>query len=393
MKKVGFLSKFLGLRQMPVLFLAAWIAIAAPTAFAEQKISPKPAETDKEQVVHQVANNWIQVGLKQHQRSFYKAAEQSFLQATAYKKSLTTDEWEQLNRHLERTRQAMQERTDILKHVQIANQLVEKGLFINAKAHLEKIRVSGFLTEEEQMQIAESIGQLNGKLAEQQKKVTELYNRTVEQYNAGQLQRARAGFIEVAGNGLLEASAGMTAEDYLTKIDNILGTSVDPLPPREEELMEKTGDSDEAEGDLLSIWDESETPPGQNTVSKLDVSEAIAIAEPFTEEAAPSLAESNPEDVRKSIRQSYAKAVVKAAVANAQAYIEEGRFYLAKEAVEIARKSIAENRQHLGEDIFKRYDLKLRQLSDQIYDGRTRWLGSWNSANGQNVYSNNVKSR
>lgn len=381
---MSFLSESFGIRQKLIVFLVVLIAVSS-TVFAEQEVSPMPP--GKKQVVHQFALNWIQVGTRQYQRSYYKAARQSFLRAKEYKEFLAANEWKQLNRLLERTHQAMLERNGILKHVQTANQLLKQGLFINAKAQLQKIRSSRFLTEEEQIKIILSISQLDSKLAEQQKEITELYSRSVELYNAGRLQIALTGFIEVAENGLFEATAGYRPEEYIKRIDNILGTTVKPPLPTEEESMGEMGLSDENSIDLLDIWAEPENQSEQDTIGKLNDSEVIAIAEPITEEHTPSSAESNSKTAGKSIRQSYAMAVVKDAVAKAEIYVEEGKFYRAKEAIKTARQAVNENRHYLGEEIFKEYNLKLRLLSNQIYDGRTMWLGSWGSKVEQKMYS------
>jgi hypothetical protein len=271
----------------------------------------------------------------------------------------------------------MLERKVILKHVNAANQLLKQELFINAKAQLQKIRSSRFLTEEEQMQIAESIRQLDIKLAEQQNKAAELYSKSVALFNAGRLQTARMGFIKVAENGLFEAPTGYRPEGYIKRIDNILGTTVKPLLPTEEKSMGKMELSDENSIDSLDIWAEPENQSEQDTIWKLNDSEVIAVAEPVTEEDSPSSAENNSSGAGKSIRQSYAMAVVKDAVMKAEIYVDEGKFYRAKEAVKTARQAVNENRRYLGEELFKKYNLKLRQLSNQIYDGRTMWLGSW----------------
>ena len=386
MKTMSFLSETFGIRQRRRVFLVVLIAVSS-ILFSGQEVSAKPA--NKKQVVHQLALDWVQVGTRQYQRSYYEAAVQSFLRAKEYKKFLAANELAQLNQLLEQARQAILERVGILKRVQTANKLVEQGLFINAKAHLQKIRSSGFLTEEEQMQISKSISKLDSKLAEQQKEVTELYNRSVKLYNAGQLQIARTGFIEVAENGLVEAPAGHRAEEYIRRIDGVLGRTVKPLIPTEDEFMGKMGHSDGNSIDLYGIWAEPENQSEQNTVEKLNDSEVIAIAEPVTKEHSPSSAENKSKTSGRNIRQSYAMAVVKDAVAKAEIYVNEGKYYRAKDAVKRAQEAVNENRGYLGEEIFKEYNLKLRLLSDQIYDGRSMWLGNWDSTAEQKMYSNN----
>ena len=356
------------------------LSAVSSTAFGMQEVSPEQTEIEKKQVIYQVAQNWVQVGTRQYERSYYEAAKRSFLKAAEYKEFLSAKEWKQLNGLLEQTYQATLEKERLLKHIQIANGLLEQGLFINAKAHLEKIHSSDFFTEEEHAQIAESISRLENELEEQKNEISERYNKSVEFYNAGQLERARAGFIAVAENGLFEVSSGLRPEEYIARIDNVLGRSVNPvLPTAEIESLEKSGLSEpEDTVDLFDIWAEPKQSEHDKPV-KLNDSEVIAIAEPVTEQQVSVLAETSFDTDRRSLRQSYAVAVVKDAVLKARIYVDEGKYYQAKEAVKTARQAIDENRNYLGENLFKEYNLKLRQISSQIHDGRTKWLGSWDS--------------
>ncbi len=54
-------------------------------------------EGDKQQVVQQVAQRWIQVGTEQYRKGFFKAAEQSFLRAQDYQEYLSVAEREKIN--------------------------------------------------------------------------------------------------------------------------------------------------------------------------------------------------------------------------------------------------------------------------------------------------------
>jgi sugar lactone lactonase YvrE len=59
---------------------------------------------------------------------------------------------------------------------------------------------------------------------EQQKKIADLYNRSIALYKAGQLENAREGFLEVLKSGLLPANMAKTVQGYLTDINSALAT-------------------------------------------------------------------------------------------------------------------------------------------------------------------------
>jgi len=82
---------------------------------------------------------------------------------------------------------------------------------------------------------------------------------------------------------------------------------------------------------------------------------------------------------KKKILQSYRRAVVKQAVADAKYLVNEGKFYRAQQAVELARRAVSKHRLDIGEQLFERYTAQLKELTGQIAQGRARWLGSWES--------------
>ena len=64
---------------------------------------------------------------------------------------------------------------------------------------------------------------------EQQRKISDLYNRSIALYKAGQLEKAREGFIEVLKSGLVPANTATTIQDYITKINSTLATDQQKL--------------------------------------------------------------------------------------------------------------------------------------------------------------------
>jgi type II secretory pathway component GspD/PulD (secretin) len=74
------------------------------TALAED--APKAGKSDKDKVVRQIVDNWIQIGTEQYKRGFYAAAEKSFMRAKDYEESLTAEERTKLSESLQMAHKA-----------------------------------------------------------------------------------------------------------------------------------------------------------------------------------------------------------------------------------------------------------------------------------------------
>jgi sugar lactone lactonase YvrE len=59
---------------------------------------------------------------------------------------------------------------------------------------------------------------------ERQRKISDLYYRSIALYNAGQLIKAREGFLEVSKSNLLPANLAKSAQDYIADINSALAT-------------------------------------------------------------------------------------------------------------------------------------------------------------------------
>jgi hypothetical protein len=212
----------------PLLF--ALVSILLLTTVLLSVASSQANGLDKEKVVRQVAQKWIQVGMEQYRRGYYKAAEQSFLRAQDYQEYLSAGEREKLSELLEKSHEGAVEKQRISETIQAADELVKQGQTAKAKAYLEQIKDNEFLTEEQKGLVAEGLEKLNSQLEGQKGGIGELYERSVGLYQAGELEKAREGFIKVAKSGLSIGPEGKKAEDYLVKIDTILAQKVAPSP-------------------------------------------------------------------------------------------------------------------------------------------------------------------
>ncbi|MHC4396325.1 MAG: hypothetical protein ACYS1A_11790 [Planctomycetota bacterium] len=156
MKKVRFLNVSFGKNPLLVILASILLLTTAMSDVSRSEVN----ENEKQKVVRQVAQKWIQVGTEQYGRGFYKAAEQSFLRALDYEEYLTADESAKLKGLLEKTHVAALERRRILERIQLANRLVAQGQLSEAKAHLEAVKGNEFLTAEERNLVEEGLAKI-----------------------------------------------------------------------------------------------------------------------------------------------------------------------------------------------------------------------------------------
>jgi len=325
--KIRFLIKSSG--RKPMLIILASLLFLIPLFAATA--APQSDEANKKKIVRQVAQKWIEVGAEQFKRGYFKAAKQSFLRAQDYQEFLTSEECGKLTALLEKTQKGILEREYILEVIRTADGMVKQGRIIESKTSLEEIKDNEFLTEDEQELINKGLQKLNSQLNEQKKEYTELYDSSVQFYKAGQLEKAREGFIKIAkskiAGDLVAAAPGETAEEYLLKIDKVLAEKAQPSVLTEEqpedtlgatiaaitkELVNGKAAMKEAEA-VTAVEPEVVKEPNKPVVAA--VPEEV-VPEPVVPEAA------EPEETyievinrRRNIRRSHTSAVVNDAVA------------------------------------------------------------------------------
>jgi len=348
-------------------------------------------EAEKQKVIRGVAEKWMDIGEEQYKRGWFETAEKTFLEAQGYQKYLTAAQSKRLTALMEKTHLAILERKRILDHIRTARALAAQGQLTKAKVHLEKVKDSKSLTQEKREQIVELLKIINNKLAGQKKEITELYKRSVAFYRAGELEKARDGFIKVVNSGLSVAPAGgKTAEDYLkllavrVKVNDLLAQKGRVSPPTEAKPEKKLPESitaaieDELLGDETKPAGKAEQKVVQDqnsvvvTVAKPKVVElkvpepkvvVLKVPEPKLVEVKivePKVAESVTEggsfiervNRERETRRSYTKIVVEDANEKALSFLSEGEFDKAKKAVERAERVVNEYQLELGGELF-----------------------------------------
>ncbi len=333
--------------------------LAIPAMPVVGKPSTNAKHTNKEQVTRQVAQSWIQIGLKQSERGYFEQAERSLLFAQDYDASLTPTEREQLERLLEECHMAVLKRKHILKIKSSADDLVKQGKLIEAQEHHEQIKDSVLLTAEEKGQVAESLQRIYEQKDKYKRRIAELYEQGMKFYRLGHFEDAREYFAKI-DLVLVELSSTSTP------------AQAQVVEPNTSDVTETVEITEEAEDDSVDV--------SAGFIDKTELNESpvepepekpsiVAVAEPDSTEnktAGDNDQIQTASDRKRNIVRSYNNAVVTNAVIKAHDYINEGEFKKAKEIIVTALGILGQNRQYLGEELFTQYSSKLQEIIERI---------------------------
>jgi predicted CXXCH cytochrome family protein len=96
------------------------------------------------------------------------------------------------------------------------------------EGHLEKVKHQRPATEEKLKGPPADPEKSNDQPSKRKKEIAELYYRSIEFYQAGQLEKAREGFVKVLKSGLAPAPIAKTIRGYVVDIDNTLARTAKP---------------------------------------------------------------------------------------------------------------------------------------------------------------------
>jgi len=324
--------------KMRVLFFVVTLILlmSRPVVQAEEMAAGREEKIEKRRVIRDVIKNWVEIGAKQYERGFYEHAKKSLYKALEYEEYLTAAEHTKINKLLNSKRTTPLSREQITEYIQTAQKLIEKGDLLKAASYLEKIKDNDSLNRAERRKANESLSRLYEQIKKQQEEISVLYKQSVEFYGKGQLEKAREGFVKVVRSKVSKSPEGEMAEDYLMQIDAILLNEVKP-----EKIQ-----------DTAKIPEKVVPEP----VKKQDLQVEVVSRS-------------------KNIQHSYTKAVVDDTVNKTKDYMGQGKFYKAQETVEAAEKVVIENRIYLGDELFRQYTQKLKELTEVISSERKKWLG------------------
>lgn len=376
-----------------MLLVLALVVLSPLTSLKAADTNDDSEQTDRQHISRQVAQDWLLVGVTQHKKGLYSAAERSFLTAKDYQDYLTDDEREKLDELLGQTRSIILEQKRIsneieavdkliksdrfveakaelerikaepninkdqlkkaetllaelndaleiidskliLQDIKKADALIESGRFVQAGAYLENLKTSEGMTGDILNEIAKRVSRINAQLDLEQRQIAELYMQSLEYYRNNQLDKARESFNKI---------------DKILSERTVLSAKVD-------------------EQDALSF----EQPQRQVSLPKLEqrAVEQLVVDEPEFAGVVDVETEKDNDieivDREIKVLRSYVKAIVKDAVAKSQNYAARDEFRKAKKTIAAAEQLISEYHQYIGEEIFAYYSTLLTQQSMRI---------------------------
>lgn len=323
-------------------------------------------QQDRQKLIDQLVDRWMQIGMEQYERRYFKAAEQSFLMAKDYEEYLGTEQREKLNDWIKKSHTAAAEVNKLSADLAMAQRLMSEGRLAEARVLFEAARDSQYLTPETKQIVEKGLAQTGGETVARQVEVARLYTQSVDYYNAGELEKARAGFLEVSKSGLTVAPAGSTPEDYLVKIDVALNQKMMQPGKRQPAAADI---EEELFGPKPMVPERQPTPiiVKQPTIHQPIVD--VVTPQPVTHVTKQPEQSGGYIEVikrRQNILRSHTEAVVSDALAKARSYQAGNQFDQAIKSVEYAQNIVNKNRLSLGEELFQRYSDELQRMRDEI---------------------------
>ncbi|MHC4205442.1 MAG: type II secretion system protein GspD [Planctomycetota bacterium] len=394
MSKPSFLTQSLDRKSLSIVVVSILLLIT--TAFNVAQ-SQENGATEREKAFRRMVQSYVQAGKEQLNKAYFEQAVKTFQDAQRHQEYLTVAGREELRALLEKAQSAAAKRKLALEKFQAADQLIRQNKLIEAKSSLESLRKNEYLMKDEQVQIAAVLEQIElqaakdkpsaqmtadkpekskeeiAKTDEQQKekkpKIVDVYYSSMEFYRAGQYEKAREGFVEVAASGLIPPRMKKTIEGYLAEIDKRAPqkTEIETVQEKKTEIVAVIEpkvfnfEASESEINEPDSIDQNGTEPGISDTEELMVSTPGA---PSTEKGEGTYIEQITK--KRNIIRTYTSTVVNNAATKANSFISQGQFDKAKKEVEAAEFTVNENQIHLGDALFKEYSGKLKELTSEI---------------------------
>jgi general secretion pathway protein D len=322
--------------------------------------------------MHHLVKEMIQIGTTQYERGYYTQAEKTLLMAQNYADYMTAAERSKLTELLHKAHSAaLSART--VEQAQTARQLSKQNQR-QAKPSSEAAVV--------QEKAAQDSQQTEGQVNDPQKRIAEVYYRSMRLYQNDQLKEAREGFIEIINSGSAPPFIVKECQEYVAKIDSSLANNTPKTLPSS--LLQAEPDEQKPESNAAPPIkpDANNLRHTNSIISEPEVIEPkvaqVGTSTPQTiqpNRAEPVTNEGSYIDVikrRRTIRQSHAQAVVNAAIAEARENLNNNNFDKAKEAVDRAERTINEYILDLGDDLYKQYSAQLKLLKEEISQAQNR---------------------
>lgn len=355
---------------LPTLLVAAiLVSLASPAGGAT-------VESDQAKIMHKAALAYMSVAKELISRGRYSEASDSLAKASENSRYLTESELKTLNGLLEQVHANTSGRDDGSKHLEAAQRLIGERQFVAAKAHLAAASRSQYLSAAEKMQVDSLMKQADAGIAAETSDMRALYNASVRQYEAGQLESAREGFMRVAASGTAPASVAKNVEYYLGEIAKAkeaqaaaAARPVEPKPVIEPKPVERIA-APVAPTPVVEAPKESVAVPPVVEVVPLDSGSVSAAVPAAVGDTPPVMQTSNSymDQVMQQRRrvQSYVETLVEAAIQNARQAAISGEFDVARSEISMAMQTVEERKSVLGAESYGMYMDQLSAMSKEV---------------------------
>ncbi|MFA5784890.1 MAG: hypothetical protein WC962_08415, partial [Phycisphaerae bacterium] len=129
------------------IFIALIIALTA--VLLSSGALAQDGQQDRQKLVQQLVDRWIQIGTEQYERGYYKAAEQSFLMAKDYEEYLGSQQRSELEDLLAKAHAATAGMNSVSGDIARAQQFLAEGKTEEARSIFQRLRDSQYLTPED----------------------------------------------------------------------------------------------------------------------------------------------------------------------------------------------------------------------------------------------------
>lgn len=318
---------------------------------------------DKDIQLKRVAQEFLLVGRAQYKKGMYDAALVSLEKANEYRQYLSGSQQSELDELLSKVRTQTYGTKQFQIKINEADRYIAAGQLQKAMAILRDLESYENLTDAMKKSVASKIDDVNMRLMDQRQRLNDVYRKSVSLYNQGDLVQARTGFEEIALTGVAVGNPGMTASDYITKIDDQLAAQRDA----------KKQQSMDVEDQLMDYQ------PAQSPVAPepmVETRPAMPQPQPQPMTTTQPVQAQNTEDIttgyievvnkQRQIQQSYTKAVVDDALAAAEQFRINNEFEKAQAKLVQAQAIVNRNRLALGDELFAQYSTRLELMDKQI---------------------------
>jgi hypothetical protein len=322
--------------------------------------------TSEEEARQLKIDSQIRIAQEYIKRGLYQQAEVSLnaLQTSPDFAPYITDQQNQtIAELLDNAEQAVQQRQKIAQMLQTGDELAAAGDYLQAVEVLGQIKDSPYATPQEKQMIADSYQEAMAKYQSEQQKWQDLYQTSVQMYNAGNKEAARQGFMQVVNAGY-PVTGSISPEEYIVKIDteNLTGTTETLVPLVEQEPAD-------VEMDPLQAM------PVEEPLQPLEVQTPAETMTPQPQPQAPTQDETYLQVVRakRDRLRSYTEAIVADSISKAERFLNVNEFDQAKQAIRRGFSTIEQNKMLLGDEQYKADYALLLSLDQRIDEERMRY--------------------